>query len=73
MLDVLADECLVCLEAQRLVGIQQIGEVLPAAGGDELSAVHIGVDLIEVLRVKVEIAQDRAVQVGSAGVVLPDL
>ena len=73
MLDVLADECLVCLEAQRLVGIQQIGEVLPAAGGDELSAIHIGVDLIEVLRVKVEIAQDRAVQVGSAGVVLPDL
>ena len=71
MLEVFPDQLLVCLQTQRFVGVQQIGKILPAAGGHELGAVHIGVDLVEVLRVQLQIAQNGAVDVGSAGIVLP--
>ena len=70
MLDILTDQLLVGLQAQRLVGVEQVGQVLPAAGGDELGAVHVGVDLVEVLGVQLKIAQDGAVEMGCAGVVL---
>ena len=71
VLDVFLDEVLIGLQAQLLVGIQQIRQVLPAAGGDELGSVHVGVDLVEVLRVQFQIAQDGAVDVSCPGVVLP--
>ena len=72
VLDILADELFVGLQAQRLIGIEQVGEVFPTAGGDELGAVHVGVYLVEVLGVQFEVAQDSAVNVGCTGVVLPD-
>ena len=71
VLDVFPDQLLVCLQPQCLVGVQQIGKVLPAAGGDELCTVHVCVDLVEVLGMQLQIAQDGAVDVHSAGVVLP--
>jgi hypothetical protein len=71
VLDVLADQVFIGLQTQCFVGVQQIGKILPAAGGHELGAVHIGVDLVEVLRVQLQIAQNGAVDVGSAGIVLP--
>ena len=71
MLDVFPDQLLVCLQAQCLVGVQQVGKILPAAGGDELGAVHVRVDLVEVLGMQFQITQDGAVDMGGAGVVLP--
>src|SRR5699024_10563288 len=49
VLQILADDLLVGLHPQRLVGVQQVGQVLPAAGGDKLGPLHVGVDLVEVL------------------------
>ena len=71
MLDVFPDQLLVCLQAQCFVGVQQVGKILPAAGGDELGAVHVRVDLVKVLGMQFQIAQDGAVDVRGAGVVLP--
>ena len=71
MLDIFPDQLLVRLQAQRLVGVQQVGKILPAACGDELRAVHVRVDLVEVLGMQLQIAQDGAVDVRGAGVVLP--
>ena len=71
MLDVFPDQLLVRLQAQCFVGVQQVGKILPAAGGDELGAVHVRVDLVEVLGMQFQITQDGAVDMGGAGVVLP--
>ena len=73
VLEILPDECFICLQAQRFIGVQQVGQILPAAGSDELCAVHVGVDLVEVLGMQIEVAQDGTVDVGCAGVILPYL
>ena len=71
VLEVLPDNFLVGLHPQRLVGVQQVGQVLPAAGGDELGALHVGVDLVEVLGVQFQITQDGPVDAHFAGVFPP--
>ena len=71
VLDILPDQFLICLQAQCFVGVQQVGKILPAAGSDELGAVHVRVDLVKVLGMQLQIAQDGAVDMGGAGVVLP--
>ena len=71
MLDVLPDQLPVCLQTQLFVGVQQVGQVLPATGGDKAGALHVGVDLIEVLGMQLQIAQNGAVDAHGTGVVLP--
>ena len=73
VLEILPDERFICLQAQRFIGVQQVGQILPAAGSDELCAVHVGVDLVEILGMQIEVAQDGTVDVGCAGVILPYL
>ena len=71
VLDILPDQLLVRLQAQCLVGVQQVGKILPAAGGDELGAVHVRIDLVKALGMQLQITQDSAVDMRGAGVVLP--
>ena len=49
VLQVLVHHLFVHRQALILVSTDEGGEILPAAGGDELGAVHVRVDLVEVL------------------------
>ena len=71
-LQILFDHLPVDREAERLIGLHQLGQVLPAARGDELHPVRSRLDAVEVVPPDLEIGQDRAVDAAAVGVFLPD-
>ena len=69
------------LDRQRLIDgdpllfmdLDRAGQVLPAAGGHKVSALHLRADRIEVLAPDSQIGHDRAVQTGAGGIFLKGL
>ena len=72
MLQVLAHHRLVHLQPQPLVGADEGGEVLPAAGGDELGAVHVRHHLVKVVGPQLQIGKNGRVNSVGTGIFLPD-
>ena len=71
-LDILAHHIPVHLQPQRLVGADQLAEVLPAPGGGKLQALRRGLHPVKMLFFNVQIGHHRPVDALFPGVFLPD-
>ena len=71
MLDILSHQRLVYAETQLLMGGDQPGEILPAAGSGELLSVHRGLQPVKVLGLQLQIGQHCRVNLTEIGVLLP--
>ena len=71
-LDILHRKLHIRDDALGLVGVQDLAQILPAAGGGKLHAVGGIFDAVEVFLLEVEVRDHRAVQALSQRVVLPD-
>ena len=71
-LHILHHQALVHLDPQILVDVEQLAEILPAAGGGKLQTLGGVLDAVEVLLFDVQVGDHRAVQTLLPRVLLPD-